>query len=232
VKLLDKMQELPGVTYDRICYCYHRYVLRSNGVVTRTELTLIRTPEQQAALEALQSWDKMSNALTEAARRFESFEDPETIVVRSIIEGLTEEIVANVVFAGAAELAEARNLEKIRLMIGLLEQIESSTGPYKDAWKLFSELRDRQEAFEAYLARAKEALAAREVWLAAVNRANQVPNLDHILKKPFTLTFTNRAGERVAIVTRSIDGVTRSVSPLDPVAIDRSWDGTAAVSAR
>jgi len=175
----------------------------------------MRTPEQQVAFEALKLSDEKAVALARARDKFFSTEPPEAVVAKFAIKTAVEQILS----LAAAEVAEAKNFQRVLDAIEVL-----STA--KHAWDLLPEMRERREALEALTKAAEESGKALGAWRTANERARNVPVLDHVLSKPFTMVFTNdNAGKSVAIVARSTDGVTKAITPINPISISGSWDG-------
>jgi hypothetical protein len=144
-----------------------------------------------------------------------------TAAEKLLIEELLVHVLAKVVTGGLDEAANLKGYkEAIEKLVKVLEHVNTAHGG----------LSLRREIFEWYQARDELQKATEEFdralnqWLEASDEAKNVPRLDHVLAKAFTITFTFRAGERVSIVRRSRDGVTRALTPVESASIDGSWD--------
>jgi hypothetical protein len=218
---LDGAPPLPAPSWN--CYCEYRFITRLNG---RTHPEVLRTPEQQLAFEALQKSDAGDASIKSAADKVYSTLTPEEVVAKLVIKATVEHLLLS---AAGGAVAEARYLgdakKSVEAAIKVLEHL-SLANLDREAWfKLPREIRERAEAEMNLKNVMEEAVKAREVWWAANQRAKNVPAIDHVMSKPFTIRFTDRPGGLVAIVTRATDGVTKQLTPIGPVSINGSWDG-------
>jgi len=211
---VDGALELPVPAWD--CYCAARYVTRPNG---RTHAEYLRTPEQQLAYELNKALMEKSASLTALRHRFFSTDDPTTATVKFI----GREAIIHLMLAGVGTVAEARHLPKLQQAVAILEKA-SHANTAKEFFDLMGEVSEWRELQKELTGVTKDFRETIDGWWAANERAKNVPAIDHIIARPFTITFTSRAGESVAIVTRSFDGVTRGLTPIEPVSIDGSWN--------
>jgi len=220
---------LPSPTWD--CYCAYRFVTRPNG---RTYPEVMRTPEQQVAFEALQILDEKSKALKLAADKYSSTDDPFVVAVKesgkaALTHAAIEVVIVTLspeappaALAAQAKQAEAavRTWERLKPLVTAGLTLGHVGYEVKESASALSEAQKELERAK------REVREAGEVWEKSNQRAKNVPRLDHVLSKPFTVIFTNgRDGGRVAIVKRSADGKTRGITPVGPVSFTGTWDG-------
>jgi tetratricopeptide (TPR) repeat protein len=220
-RTLEGAPPLPTPTWE--CYCEYRYVTRPNG---KTYPQIIRTPEQQRAFESRKALDNASAELTRARDKFFAtwtpLESAEWMATKKIamdsLIALATAGSSTVKDIGEAIEAAVNNLGKLKIILEAAEKADTAQDLLKRSIEWY-------QARDELYGRGDQFVEALKDWSSANERAKNVPSMDHVLSQPFTMVFTFRAGQDVAIIRRSRDQISRGITPREEVSIGGSWDG-------